>query len=92
MARKRKSGTKRTDEENKSRKVGILLPSGVYTVYEQIARDEHITVAQVIARVAIEFMDVESEASRSRRDILGNYKEDLLGKSRPALRSAGKRG
>jgi hypothetical protein len=86
-----KQTPKGTRRQNESKKVGILLPSEVYGRYEHIARDERITVAQVIARVAIEFVDVENEASRSRRSILGAFKEEMLGKSRPA-RSAGRSG
>jgi hypothetical protein len=90
MAKKKSPRTRRT-EQSESRKVGILLPSGVYGRYEEIARDERITVAQVIARVAIEFVEVESEASRSRRTILGSYKDEMLGKSRLVPRSAARR-
>jgi hypothetical protein len=90
MSKKQKSSMKPT-RQNASKKVGILLPNEVYAVYEQVAKTEYITVAQVIARVAIEFVNVENEASRSRRAILGNYKEELLGKSRPALRQAARR-
>lgn len=71
-------------DQSGSKKAGILLPNEVYSVYERIARDEHITVAQVIARVAIEFAEVEREASRSRRTILDGYKEESMGKTRPA--------
>lgn len=91
MSRKQKNGTQPSGQQAASRKVGILLPSEVYGIYEQVAKNEYITVAQVIARVAIEFVNVESEASQSRRAILGVYKDELLGRSRPALRAAGKR-
>lgn len=64
-----------TRQEGGSKKVGILLPYRDYAVYEEIAHNEHITIAQVIARVAIEFAEVESEASRSRRAIIGSHKE-----------------
>jgi hypothetical protein len=89
MSRKQ---TPKATRSSESKKVGILLPSDVYSKYEQIARDERITVAQVIARVSIEFVDVENEASRSRRSILGAFKEEMLGKSRPASRQIGRRG
>jgi hypothetical protein len=73
-----------------SKKAGILLPTDVYEVYEQIARDERITVAQVIARVAIEFAEVEEEASRSRRTILNGYKEESLARTRSSGRARSK--
>ena len=58
-----------------SKKVGILLPPDVYAQYELIARSEYITVAQVIARVAIQFLEIESSANRSRRKTLDSFKE-----------------
>jgi hypothetical protein len=73
-----------------SKKVRILVPASVYSVYEEIARDEHITVAQVIARVAIEFVELERHASQSRRASLGNYKDELFRKARQALRTGKK--
>lgn len=72
----------RNEAESRSRKVGILLPGRVHSVYEQIARAEHITVSQVIARVAIEFVEIEREASRSRQAIVGKGKEAIQRKSR----------
>jgi hypothetical protein len=68
--------------QNDSKKVGILVPADVYSDYEDIASDEHITVAQVIARVAIEFVEVERQASRSRRATLSHSRQDLLRKNR----------
>lgn len=64
------------------KKAGILVPAEVYSIYERIAFDEHITVAQVIARVAIEFVEVELQASRSRRAALGHHKEELFKKAK----------
>jgi hypothetical protein len=71
-----------TDAPAGPKKAGILVPPEVYATYEKIALDEHITVAQVIARVAIEFVEVEWQASLSRRAALGNYKEELLKKAK----------
>ncbi|HEU4391738.1 MAG TPA: hypothetical protein VFV34_28390 [Blastocatellia bacterium] len=68
------------------KKAGILIPADVYSTYEKIALDERITVAQVIARVAIEFVDVELQASRSRRAALGHYREELLKKAKSRAR------
>lgn len=81
----------RDDVESLSRKVGILLPGRVYSAYEEIARTEHITVSQVIARVAIEFVEIEREASRSRQAIVGKGKEAMQRKSRLLRRAVGRR-
>jgi hypothetical protein len=89
MALKRKPGSGRGRTENNSKKCGILLPNDVYSVYEEVAGAERITVSQVIARVAIEFADLEYEASCSRRAIIGEFKDELLGKS--SLRLVAKR-
>lgn len=75
------------ENEAVSRKVGVLLPSETYATYEQIARDEHITVAQVIARVAVEFVDVECHVNRSRRALLSSVKQGLRKNPKPTSRS-----
>jgi hypothetical protein len=75
MVRSQKPPVRSARQEAGSKKVGILLPYEAYELYEEVARSEHITVAQVIARVAIEFAEIEREASHSRRAIIGSYKD-----------------
>jgi hypothetical protein len=50
--------------------VRVLLPNEVKKRYEAIASNEFVTLSQVLSRVAIEFVDLETEASRSRREII----------------------
>ena len=83
---KNRDRIEKVPEAKGSKKVGILLPNDVYVQYEQIAKSEYITVAQVIARVAIQFLEIESTANRSRRNTLDSFKEALQEKYRPARR------
>jgi hypothetical protein len=61
---------KKTSGKASNREVRILLPVEIFETYEQVARDQHISVAQVVARVAIEFVSIEKEAGDSRRKVL----------------------
>ncbi|PYP89604.1 MAG: hypothetical protein DMF61_02745 [Blastocatellia bacterium AA13] len=83
---KNRERIEKAPEPKGSKKVGILLPSEVYVQYEQIAKSEYITVAQVIARVAIQFLEIETTANRSRRKTLDSFKEALQEKYRPVRR------
>jgi hypothetical protein len=87
MTRKRATGEQSPPEAG-SKKVGIMLPGDTYAIFEQIARDQHITVAQVVARLAIEFAEVEREANQLHRETYRSYREGLLGKRKPASRGA----
>lgn len=75
----KKSRTGKAAANTSSSKVlRVVLPRETYESYEQVARDEHITVAQVVARVAIEFVDIERNASKQRRAVLEGSRDDLL--------------
>lgn len=87
MTRKRATGEQPSSEAG-SKKVGIMLPADTYAIFEQIARDQHITVAQVVARLAIEFAEVEREANQLHREAYRSYREGLLGKRKPASQRA----
>ncbi|HKG20334.1 MAG TPA: hypothetical protein VKC34_00430 [Blastocatellia bacterium] len=88
MTRKRATGGEQPPSETGSKKVGIMLPGETYGIFEQIARDQHITVAQVVARLAIEFAEVEREANQLHRETYRSYREGLLGKRKPASQRA----
>jgi hypothetical protein len=67
-----KKTRKRTPSLRKpsSRAVRVLLPPEIYDLYRQVALDQHISITQVVSRVAIEFVNIEKEASDSRRSVL----------------------
>ena len=88
MTRKRAGGGERQASEGSSKKVGIMLPNETHAIFEQIAKDQHITVAQVVARLAIEFAEVEREANQLHRETYRSYREGLLGKRKPASQRA----
>ena len=46
------------------------MPPEIYDLYRHVAADQHISIAQVVSRVAIEFVSIEKEASDSRRSVL----------------------
>ena len=61
------------------KKVAITLPEDTLDIYRRIAKNEYISVEQVIARVAIEFAHVEAEASVSRFDAIETRKDRIKG-------------
>jgi hypothetical protein len=87
--RKSASGAKRQKSGAAvSRAVRVLLPKEAFESYEEVARDEHISIAQVVARVAIEFADIEKKASKQRRAILEGSREEVLNALRRDRRRA----
>jgi len=87
MTRKRTNGEQPASEAS-SKKVGIMLPVETHAIFEQIARDQHITVAQVVARLAIEFAEVEREANQLHLETYKSYREGLMVKRKPASHKA----
>ena len=61
------------------KKVAITIPEDTLEIYQRIARNEYISIEQVIARVAIEFAHVEAEASVSRFDAIETRKDRIKG-------------
>lgn len=76
---KKSNGKRKTPPRKASSKeVRVLLPPEIHALYQQVANDQHISIAQVVSRVAIEFAGIEKEASDSRRRVLNASREERL--------------
>lgn len=77
MAERKKPRTNGETRGRGGKKISITLPDDTLEIYQRIAKNEYISIEQVIARVAIEFAHVEAEASVSRFDAIETRKDRL---------------
>ncbi len=86
MADQNKTKSNASKRRGSGKKIAITLPEDTLEVYQRIAKNEYISIEQVIARVAIEFAHVEAEASVSRFDAIETRKDRIKGDYLPDSR------